>query len=739
MCSFRSLLSICTAIVLVATALSAQDLKKERAERDKKIAAVGKLIRTGKYDKATSALEAISKALEGLEKALKGTGIEESEYAWVEEYREIIEDAKVSISDLKQADEGTTGLLARLEQLRDDGPTFIEAVLEESKKADEDELKDLFAELKKGVSDIYMGIRRDRPAVARHRAEALEFLKDEGGFDEIREQIALKCDDLKEKLDEAFEDTLQEPSIQTAYAGESSRIFRALADKGHAEAQRTAHAFATERLRNKFDSKLRGKIADAVKSGNSRVLFGLPRELQQMERILNKAQREARRLEVDADRVGWISTYREQIPLAVDAVKELANGLVAADNYMNQMHDLMDDLPGRVVDVVNDVCGEPETKIRGAFKGLKQRTITFMRMHTQAKKRAEKQFETARDYKGFGGFLSVDRQIDILAGRRGNELQDELDRSIKNKALRAIMQWDDSALLQLCIRGDKKAALQNARTFKPAALNLLGYVVEDDYPRIPKESGWMDVHAHGDADNICSGDGKPIDVDFKSLIEKFRKKIGAEDLAHWKTAHKDLGIGIRLLSCGTGGKGKKPNHNIAQRLANALGVPVKAPTHTLWTMVVGGRTHLVIHDCGEDDQLEKRRNQDALVHHIMTTRKRGKWRTFKPNGEAAQRYKEYLLGLAQKRRWWQVVVTRVKRAPRKPDDLVRRLRRLNSRLSEREIRSKLGNVGRRIEWPLILNLTKKRAIDFSFALSRFNLDAMVEIMPRYKRYINAAR
>lgn len=94
---------------------------------------------------------------------------------------------------------------------------------------------------------------------------------------------------------------------------------------------------------------------------------------------------------------------------------------------------------------------------------------------------------------------------------------------------------------------------------------------------VKPESGYYDVMLHGSPDRFwINRAGKWIDIDHRSLATFIKKQ---NDYG---------GRAIRLLSCQTGACEK----GVAKNLANKLGVPVKAPTDTLYVydggkMVIG--------------------------------------------------------------------------------------------------------------------------------------------------------
>lgn len=93
--------------------------------------------------------------------------------------------------------------------------------------------------------------------------------------------------------------------------------------------------------------------------------------------------------------------------------------------------------------------------------------------------------------------------------------------------------------------------------------------------RVKEEPGFTDVTIHGNPDTAeYYYKGKWVKLDQRSLALMLKKDPG------YKSG------GIRLLSCSTG----KLDSGFAQNLANKLGVPVKAPTDTLWVWPNGRLT-----------------------------------------------------------------------------------------------------------------------------------------------------
>lgn len=84
---------------------------------------------------------------------------------------------------------------------------------------------------------------------------------------------------------------------------------------------------------------------------------------------------------------------------------------------------------------------------------------------------------------------------------------------------------------------------------------------------VKEEPGFTDVAIHGNPNSAeYYLNGRWVQLDQRSLALMLKKDSG------YKSG------GIRLLSCSTGAL----DSGFAQNLANKLGVPVKAPTDTLW-------------------------------------------------------------------------------------------------------------------------------------------------------------
>lgn len=92
---------------------------------------------------------------------------------------------------------------------------------------------------------------------------------------------------------------------------------------------------------------------------------------------------------------------------------------------------------------------------------------------------------------------------------------------------------------------------------------------------VKEDPGFTDVVIHGNANSAeYYHNGKWVKLDQRTLALALKKDPG------YKSG------GIRLLSCSTG----KLDSGFAQNLANKLGVPVKAPTDTLWVWPNGKLT-----------------------------------------------------------------------------------------------------------------------------------------------------
>lgn len=85
--------------------------------------------------------------------------------------------------------------------------------------------------------------------------------------------------------------------------------------------------------------------------------------------------------------------------------------------------------------------------------------------------------------------------------------------------------------------------------------------------RVKAEDGFTDVVIHGNPDTAeYYYNGKWVYPDHRTVALMLKKDVGYKSGA------------IRLLSCSAG----KKDFGFAQNLANKMGVPVKAPTDTLW-------------------------------------------------------------------------------------------------------------------------------------------------------------
>ncbi|WP_217616536.1 hypothetical protein [Cellulomonas sp. GbtcB1] len=85
---------------------------------------------------------------------------------------------------------------------------------------------------------------------------------------------------------------------------------------------------------------------------------------------------------------------------------------------------------------------------------------------------------------------------------------------------------------------------------------------------IPPKPGWYDVGMHGSPERVFleHTDGSTLAIDHRTLADLIRRQPDYD------------GSPIRLLSCSTG----RDADGIAQRLADALGTQVEAPSDTLW-------------------------------------------------------------------------------------------------------------------------------------------------------------
>lgn len=89
---------------------------------------------------------------------------------------------------------------------------------------------------------------------------------------------------------------------------------------------------------------------------------------------------------------------------------------------------------------------------------------------------------------------------------------------------------------------------------------------------IKEEKGFTDVIVHGAPDSVAI----MIKGEWKNFNQRQLAKMLKKDSGYSKGA-------IRLVSCSTG----QNESGFAQNLANKMGVPVKAPTDTLWILPNG--------------------------------------------------------------------------------------------------------------------------------------------------------
>lgn len=216
------------------------------------------------------------------------------------------------------------------------------------------------------------------------------------------------------------------------------------------------------------------------------------------------------------------------------------------------------------------------------------------------------------------------------------------------------------------------------RTWSPPRLVAVEDVT-DALDGLPRESGWIDVVAHGTPGSMTLRleDGSKFAADAKTVFQVIKKSLKAEDLAHWQSLNDDTDTGFRLVSCSVG---YSPT-GIAQGLANQLGVPVKAPDGVLWVLRSGGRTIPVIHLCAVCKGYARGGGGAWVYDHVLNSKERGSWRVFKPStGEADVELRDSLLGLAKKKAWWQVTVKRVRVDEAKIDEVMKSLGEINPKL-----------------------------------------------------------
>jgi len=421
----------------------------------------------------------------------------------------------------------------------------------------------------------------------------------------------------------------------------------------------------------------------------------------------------------------WTEMYRDELKRFGGATYKLHRGYAVANEYEEAMGEFSNKTLKKLL---NDVIDDSKSAFRGSPADVKK---LFERMKSDVeksfaaldgdKKKSVQYLTAASHWKPqVKEFQPLHKSFRAMIERTATRLVDVRDRLKQDIAYRTALQGDESDLCAICIQGRIEEARRLVTTWRPVRLNIadISYKLE----KFPTEAGWIDVIAHGTPKRIkMSKNGKKYWVSADVAFRMLNKQLKAEHLSDWQRVHRDLGVGLRLLSCNTG---RAPD-GLAQQLANLSGVKVKAPTRKVCLVRYQGRRHVVLHWC--NDCPAHQRNK-TIAMHVLKSTDRGHWKTFSPNGDAKKKIRDLLYEKATKEEWWEIRLSKVS-LRRSMKETLRQLRRIHPRLDSDDAEEMLADPAKAL---FMDRLTRDEAIKKVLALSSLGIKGHVQVMSRYK-------
>ncbi len=419
----------------------------------------------------------------------------------------------------------------------------------------------------------------------------------------------------------------------------------------------------------------------------------------------------------------WINQYSLEIAQLEKVLENLQVGYRWANKYENEMHAFGDeDLDEIFKDAITtSEAKNTESNVNAAFESVRAEASSAFKSLSKMQKKAVARLSAAHKWKPeHAAFRDLKRAMARLIKQSVNRMVDAHDKVREDPAFRAALEGDKSNICGACRQGRFKEAENMLKSWRPVKLDMADDL-SDKLKQIPRESGWIDVIAHGNPDKIIIvGDGRQLDSDQMTIFKILKKELDAEDLSEWRKVHRNSGVGLRLLSCNTG---RAPS-GYAQQLANYVGVKVKAPTKKLCLVRYDGRLHVILHDCTLCNTYKKK--ADRLMHRI-NSKDRGQWKTFTPNDDAAEAVRDDLVELAKQEKWWRIHLTEVK-LKKSWEDTMKALHRINPRLKTVDIEYLMKRDGKLV---FMDKITQRVAIDKLNDLEGLGFKAHCEAMPKY--------
>ncbi len=471
----------------------------------------------------------------------------------------------------------------------------------------------------------------------------------------------------------------------------------------------------SDKARNDVVRILNGELVPDILVAESSAISGSTKKV---EAALDAADDEARKAGAGTADRAWIADFREALRELKPALDKLDEGLKEARKANSSLEEMDTEwAPANLKRLVEATCGKVSNQVKPQFASFARGAATEVDKRARQVEECKRILAEAARFAAGKGFEAVDEAIDTVVAQTADMLDNALDRVRESEAIVELLKGEDSNLCRLCCEDRKEEALKYIEYWRPPRFTSSDLF--EEAKKMPRASGWIDVVAHGSATRIWVEQHEHA-VDADAMFDILNREVGEQTLKQWKTAHKQLGKGVRLISCNTG---ERPD-GIAQELAHKLGVPVKAPNGRLWKVRHLGGIKWVIHDpCNECTRLQ---NDSPLRHkHLLLEARRGRWITFSPNDSAAKELRNQLLEV---RPCWTVVIYKVEKGGKKPDDVIDELKRINSKLDTKQALEHLTeDVGKTIEWELIRNQKKQKAIALATQVGRLGLKARAEV------------
>ncbi|MBI2899436.1 MAG: hypothetical protein HYY17_04580 [Planctomycetes bacterium] len=419
----------------------------------------------------------------------------------------------------------------------------------------------------------------------------------------------------------------------------------------------------------------------------------------------------------------WVEEYRSALTATEDSLTEFREGLRKASEVNSKISDLVTKLlPMYLKDAIAQTKDKAPDEVKDYFIELKKDTNAEVAPLEPKKTSAETSLgngkRQARPLQAVR-FRPLCQAIDRACDEALTLLRDQWKTLEEDHCLMEIRLAEKSVICRCCMAGKPELATEYMRTWSAPTWESDEVL---DIDRLPPLRGWIDVRAHGTPDYvILQKGGNRIEADADAIYEMLKKDVGVDVLKRWRTVHKDLKCGVRLVSCRTG---TKPT-GIAQQLANRLGVTVKAPTRFLWVPRHEGVITPVVHECNKCIfKAPKGMTKDEarwMLDHILETKDLGTWEDFEPDKSAAEQLKKTF----EAGPYWGVTITKVETkyaTAAEVDKVLKALKELDPGLDDAKARTHLTkDYGKAISWEFRTKLNYREACTLQRKLKELKL------------------